>query len=176
MLTSRGRFPIQFHLNAGQQHAPLYGVPRAPAAPLPPPPPPPPLPFPCRLSNCNLAAEEGAYVCVCFVWAGMCVCVVWGWVGGGGHWPRLTADWIHTCYDIHCFPSLCAQWAAERITVKWDDINYPNPDSSLWSCASTHQSQERTWMVRQRECQRSGMKAREFSRGYSQQKNKLLAE
>lgn len=59
MLTSRGRFPIQFHLNAGQQHAPLYGVPRAPAAP---PPPLPPLPLPCRLSNCNLAGEEG--VCV----------------------------------------------------------------------------------------------------------------
>lgn len=83
-------------------------------------------------------------------------------------------DWQPTgysCHNILCIPSLCVQWAAERITVKWDDINYPNPDSSLWNSASTHRSQERTWMVRQRECQRNEMKADKFSREYSQQKH-----
>lgn len=144
MLTSRGRFPIQFHLNAGQQHAPLYGVPRAPAAP------PPPLPLPCRLSNCNLAAEE------CVSWD---VCV---WGGGGVRGGGCGLDWQPTgysCHNIHCIPSSCVQWAARRITGKWDDINYPNPDSSLWNSAPTPGSQERTWMVRQRECQRNEMKA-----------------
>lgn len=168
MLTSHGRFPIQFHLNAGQPHAPLYGVPRAPTAP---PPPLPPLPLPCRLSNCNLATEEGAFVCER---VGLCVCVcIWGVEGG----VLRGLDWQPTgysCHNIRCILSLCVQWAAERITVKWDDINYPNPDSSLWNSASTHLSQERTWMVRQRECQRNEMKAGRFSREYSQQKGCLL--
>lgn len=79
MLTRHGRFPIQFHLNAGQQHAPLYGVPRARQAPTATttttPQPLPLLPLPCRLSNCNLATEEGAGV------AGVCA---HGGAGGGG--------------------------------------------------------------------------------------------
>lgn len=118
-----------------------------------PPPPLPLLPLPCRLSNCNLAAEEGACVCV--------------WVSEG---VDGSLDWQPTGYSSHnirCILSLCVQWATERITLKWDDINYPNPDSSLWNSASTHLSQERTWMVRQRECQRNEMKANKFSREYS---------
>lgn len=161
MLTSHGRFPIQFHLNAGQQHAPLYGVPRARQDPPPPPTtttlltlqPLPLLPLPCRLSNCNLATEEGAWVAVC-VHAEVVVGLDWQLTG-------------FCCHNIRCLVSLCVQRAAARITVEWDDINYPNPDSSLWNSASTHLSQERTWMVRQSECQRKEMKADKFSGEYS---------
>lgn len=109
------------------------------------------------------------------MWASWVVCMCVYLRGGGGVLRGL--DWQltgYSCHNIRCILSLCVQWAAERITVKWDDINYPNPDSSLWNSASTHLSQERTWMVRQRECQRNEMKAGRFSREYSQQKGCLL--
>lgn len=151
MLTSHGRFPIQFHLNVGQQHAPLYGVPRARHPPAR------PQPLPLLLLPCRLKLQ--------FSHSGGCVsCSVQGREGREG------VDWQLTgfcCRNIRCFPSLCVQRAAARITVEWDDINYPNPDSSLWNSPSTHLSQERTWMVRQRECQRKGMKAHKFSGEYS---------
>lgn len=118
-----------------------------------------------QFSRWGGCVRELRCVCVCVCGAGV------GWGGGGG---RGGLDWQPTgysCHNIRCILSLCVQWAAERITVKWDDINYPNPDSSLWNSASTHLSQERTWMVRQRECQRNEMKADRFSREYSQQKH-----
>lgn len=152
MLTNCGRFPIQFHLNAGQQHAPLYDVPRARQ---------PPQPHPTTAAT---AASPLPSLKLQFSHWGGCVCE-------RGREGRL--DWQATgysCHSILCILSLCVQRAAERITVKWDDINYPNPDSSLWNSASTHLSQERPWMVRQGECQRNEMKADKFSREYS---NKL---
>lgn len=143
---------------------------------IPPPPPPPYTPHHHYLCHSSLSPvisqtaiqplRRNTFVCGC-------VCMWRGWGWGGFCW----LDWQPpgcSRHNVRCILSLCVQWAAERITVKWDDINYPNPDGSLWNSASTHLSQERTWMVRQRECQRNEMKADKFSREYSQQKGSLL--
>lgn len=80
---------------------------------------------------------------------------------------RACTDWQATGYSrriIHRVPPLCAQRAAARITVKWDDINYPNPDSSLWSAASAWPSRERTRTVRRR---RTSVKVDKVRREYA---------
>lgn len=161
MLTSCGRFPIQFHLNAGQPHAPLYGVPWAPSAG-------PPTLLRLHRRRCHSSLFPLSSLKLQFSHWGGCMWSKNVCAKGGGMLFGL--DWQPTgysCHYIHCILSLYAQRAMERIRVKWDDINYPNPDGPLWSSASTRLSQERTWMVRQRECQRNEMKDDKSSREYS---------